>query len=516
MTNKASYENSEAINVIDRILQPIGLKRNFVILPCDNIQNALAVTTSTGIRYIIYDYTFLAALSKLTSDWTKTSILAHEIGHHLSGHTLRISESLEQQKIKELEADEFSGFILFKLGATLQQAQAAMNLVATEGSDANSTHPAKSKRLLAIKNGYENAQRNEVVKYVKVGNNPEDYFIKAYRLTDEGKYTEAFDNYTTAITLNPNFAEAYVNRAQVKMMFAFQEKEAIINDCNAAIRINPKIGAAYFLRGVMKMSKDNYSDALVDFKTAAVYDTSLLHDMNYKLDRSFVESILAESSNKEKSTHFLYFKMGFDKAQSGQYKEAVEYYDKAIKIEAKTPMYFDARGAAKISLKEYQGAIKDFDTAIRLNPNIDLAYYHRGLAYQYSENYDKAVADFSIALIIKPDNKEYLAYRGFNRRQTEDYEGAIKDFDRLIFLDPNDDNALLERAVTYANMNKYQLAIEDLNKAIKINPNSEYHYYHRGLCKISLKQDKSGCEDLRKSCSMGFQEACNDLKTYCK
>ena len=75
---------------------------------------------------------------------------------------------------------------------------------------------------------------------------------------------------------------------------------------------------------------------------------------------------------------------------------------------------------------------------------------------------------------------------------------------------------MLERAVTYANMNKYQLAIDDLNKAIQINPNSEYHYYHRGLCKISLKQDKSGCEDLRKGCSMGFQEACNDLKKYCK
>lgn len=386
LSNKITSENSEATAVIDKILQPIGIKRNFVILPCDNIQNALAVTTNSGTRYIIYDNAFLSTLSILTSDWTKASILAHEIGHHLSGHTLKTSTSLEQQRQKELEADEFSGFILFKLGATLQQAQAAMKLVASEGSDIYSTHPSKDKRISAIKTGYENAKKSEVVKYIKTGNSPEFYFIKAYKLTDEGKYNEAFDNYTTAITLNPNFAEAYVNRAQVRMMFAFQEKEAIINDCNAAIKIKPQIGVAYFLRGMMKMSKDNYSDALSDFKTAVIYDTTLLHDMNYKLDRSFVESILSESINKEKSSHYIYFKMGFDKAQSGQYSEALEYYDKAIKIEAKTPMYYDARGAAKISLKNYQSAIKDFDTAIRLNPNIDLAYYHRGLAYQYSEN----------------------------------------------------------------------------------------------------------------------------------
>lgn len=516
LIKKATSENSEAINIIDKILQPVGLKRNFVILSCTNIQNALAVTTTEGIRYVIYDNDFLSEISTLTSNWTKVGILAHEIGHHLSGHTLRASVSFEQQRRNELEADEFSGFILFKLGATLQQAQAAINLVAKEGSDTYATHPAKEKRLQAIKTGYDNAKKSEVVKYINTGNSSESYFIKAYKLTDEGRYNEALDNYTTAITLKPNFAESYVNRAQVRMMINLQDKENIISDCNAALKINPKIGVAYFLKGTIKLYEDQYQDALADFKTAILYDSSLLKDRNYILNKSVAESKINKVSIKEKSSHYNFFKIGFEKAQAGSYKEAIGFYNKAITLENKTAIYYDARGMAKASLKEYESAIKDFDTSIRLDPNIDLAYYHRGLSYQYSENYDKAVADFSVALILKPNNKEYLTYRGFNRRQSEDYDGAIKDFDHLLFLNHNDDNALLERAVTYAIMGKYQLAIDDLNKAIEINPNSEYHYYHRGLCKISMKQDKSGCEDLKKSCAMGLQEACNGLKKYCK
>ena len=52
----------------------------------------------------------------------------------------------------ELQADKFSGFVCAKLGATLQQAQAAMNSIAsTSGS---STHPPKSARIEAIALGW--------------------------------------------------------------------------------------------------------------------------------------------------------------------------------------------------------------------------------------------------------------------------------------------------------------------------------------------------------------------------
>jgi hypothetical protein len=86
------------------------------------------------------------------TDWASISILAHEIGHHLNGHTL---DNLGSRPDKELEADDFSGFVMFKLGASLQDAQKAIStLVSEEGS---STHPGKFARLTAIQKGWSRA-----------------------------------------------------------------------------------------------------------------------------------------------------------------------------------------------------------------------------------------------------------------------------------------------------------------------------------------------------------------------
>lgn len=74
--------------------------------------------------------------------------MAHEIGHHLSGHTL---DGLGSRPKKELEADRFSGFILQKMGATLDQATATVNTFSEEGSR---THPGRSARVAAVTNGW--------------------------------------------------------------------------------------------------------------------------------------------------------------------------------------------------------------------------------------------------------------------------------------------------------------------------------------------------------------------------
>jgi hypothetical protein len=138
---------------IKNILSYSGVPLNFEIY-CANIDNAVA-TTIDNKRYIIYDPSLLRGQDKLSNGyWSSRSILAHEIGHHLSGHLLKDSSSDRQA---ELEADTYSGFILYKMGATLQQASFAVQKLGSESD--TKTHPNKSKRLIAIKNGYEAAKK---------------------------------------------------------------------------------------------------------------------------------------------------------------------------------------------------------------------------------------------------------------------------------------------------------------------------------------------------------------------
>ncbi|PIQ48235.1 MAG: hypothetical protein COW03_11315 [Cytophagales bacterium CG12_big_fil_rev_8_21_14_0_65_40_12] len=143
--------DSEAQGALKRIMRYTGLPANFQIMAA-NVPNAAAVIKG-DTRYILYNQYFMEQIKDLTkTNWSSISILAHEIGHHLSGHTL---DNIGSRPDKELESDGFSGFILYKMGATLDEARAVMNTIGGAGT---STHPPKSARLSAITNGWISAR----------------------------------------------------------------------------------------------------------------------------------------------------------------------------------------------------------------------------------------------------------------------------------------------------------------------------------------------------------------------
>lgn len=140
--------DQEAIDAIDRIVEVTGLPRNFEVV-AGGVNNAAAGIRGSK-RYIFYNQTFMRDVRRSTGNrWAGISIMAHEVGHHLAGHTL---DDIGSRPDKELEADAYSGFIMQRLGASLDDAQAAMNLLGSETG--SSTHPAKRDRLAAIANGY--------------------------------------------------------------------------------------------------------------------------------------------------------------------------------------------------------------------------------------------------------------------------------------------------------------------------------------------------------------------------
>ncbi|MBJ6108113.1 membrane-binding protein [Hymenobacter sp. BT523] len=152
-TSAAQAQTAPApTDVIREITDAVGLKARFELRATRDVDNAAAVVYN-GKRFLLYNPDFLNDINRAGhTDWAGISILAHEMGHHLNGHTLRAGGS---QPADELEADEFSGFVLRKLGASLAQAQAAMATVPDDGGSA--THPGRAPRLLAIGQGWQRA-----------------------------------------------------------------------------------------------------------------------------------------------------------------------------------------------------------------------------------------------------------------------------------------------------------------------------------------------------------------------
>ncbi|MFI3291680.1 MAG: hypothetical protein R3Y46_07360 [Opitutales bacterium] len=82
-------------------------------------------------------------------------------------------------------------------------------------------------------------------------------------LMDNNGSTRDFDK---AILLNPNYAEAYANRAKAKLKI--RDDAGAIRDCNDALLRDTKLHSAYFYRAKAKVALNKLDDALLDIDGA--------------------------------------------------------------------------------------------------------------------------------------------------------------------------------------------------------------------------------------------------------
>ena len=149
----------EIEDLLDRIVTIGGVKQKYNICLTPNIANAgAAVHWDTTKKIIIYDPLFLNKWADLSGElyWGVVTILAHEVGHHVLGHTAKaqLKATLEKKRSNELEADRFAGYVLGKLGASLENTLALMKKMDVNINDSKHTHPSGGKRVASIKTGW--------------------------------------------------------------------------------------------------------------------------------------------------------------------------------------------------------------------------------------------------------------------------------------------------------------------------------------------------------------------------
>lgn len=132
-----------------RIVRHSGLHPDFIVRENRRIPTAIAFIKYRR-RYIEYNPTFIASMIDTTkTNWSAVSIMAHELAHHLLGHTL---DPTHVSPGDELACDRYSGFILRKMGATLNESLAAMTVAGSPHG--TKSHPPVAARLSAISQGW--------------------------------------------------------------------------------------------------------------------------------------------------------------------------------------------------------------------------------------------------------------------------------------------------------------------------------------------------------------------------
>jgi tetratricopeptide (TPR) repeat protein len=131
-----------------------------------------------------------------------------------------------------------------------------------------------------------------------------------------------------------------------------------------------------------------------------------------------------------------YFDLGCDKAESGNYQEAIECFSKALKLEPNDAEILNSRALAYQGLKKFELAIVDFNKAIELNPDESNFYDSRGYAFLERKLYSFAIQDFEKALELDPQNTQSLIGRGIIEMENGDISIGKQYFDKAQRIDP--------------------------------------------------------------------------------
>jgi Flp pilus assembly protein TadD len=189
--------------------------------------------------------------------------------------------------------------------------------------------------------------------------------------------------------------------------------------------------------------------------------------------------------------------------KKGKIEEAIEHYNKAIRLAPEYDNAYKNRGIAYTKLGRYQLAIEDYNKAIHLKPDNADVYYNRGVAYTKLGQYQMAIEDYSKAIHLKPDDAAAYNNRGAIYIKFGQYQMAIEDFNNAIRLKIDDADAYNNRGTIYTKFGQYQLAIEDFNNAIRLKPDDADTYFNRGFVYFHQGNNISGCEDAKKACDLG-------------
>lgn len=125
-----------------------------------------------------------------------------------------------------------------------------------------------------------------------------------------------------------------------------------------------------------------------------------------------------------------YYVRGNIKATFEDYHGAMKDYSRAIDLNSKLSDCFFARGHVKMKLQDYYGAIADFSSAIALNENYIEAYLSRGRAKQFLQAYEDAINDCSKIIQINAKSMDAYYMRGLLRIEFGDLKQGCLDLSK--------------------------------------------------------------------------------------
>lgn len=174
-----------------------------------------------------------------------------------------------------------------------------------------------------------------------------------------------------------------------------------------------------------------------------------------------------------------YISQGNKFVESGGYEKAINYFEKAIKIDPKNAEAYTGKGQALGLLNLYPESLEYANQGITLNPNDAQAYIVKAIALTDLERYNAALIAADNAIKLKPESAEAYNAKGNALYFLERYEEALICYEKVIKIDPGLVHAYNSKGNTLYHLGKYAEAIKSYDETINVDSNYNDAYYSK-------------------------------------
>ena len=234
---------------------------------------------------------------------------------------------------------------------------------------------------------------------------------------------------------------------------------------NKSIKTKPNNNIAYLYRGIIHFDQNDYDKAINDLTEAL---------SSYKTD------------NEIKAEIYLY--RGRSYMEIGEYEKSLE--DLSISIKEKPDFFsYQIRGDLKRLMGNYKDAIEDFNKSIELEPKNDWAYYRRGWTKEFDNDNNSAIKDYDRAIELDPQYAYTYLSRGRLKAKLFGFEKAKSDYEKVISIETEYREGGNSKQYALYYLGRNQEAIDWVLKIIEKYPNSGNYYDMACLYSIMNKKN---------------------------
>lgn len=242
------------------------------------------------------------------------------------------------------------------------------------------------------------------------------YMQRALCYNNMGKKAAAMKDIETALLLKPEFANLYAIRAQLHLVnkeyndvIIWADKGLALKNENEELMLY-KTNAYYGLKNYQKSIE--IADSVLAINSS---NTTALKDKGdaYTKLKDFTKAVneFSKVIAIEPQGIGAFYNRGIAYARNMQFKEALADTERAMQIDSNNNWigYNNIAYFIKFEEKDYKGALAYFDKSLKINPKFDYAYNNRGFAKLQLNDLKGARTDIKKSIALNATN--CVAYR---------------------------------------------------------------------------------------------------------